>query len=240
VYQAVRDAGSVPEKAGFYLVAWQIDAIAWERAETELHEMEDRLHELEAEHGSEGVVESPPGQSPSEYSKFLEEYYSAWDELFARTLREFGETKIAELFQKDQEQFQQIDEVGRQYFHGALVPDWLEDLIEAVAGCMEVDDPMGSLGYRWHEEEGDFWEIDLYPMPIELVGGAVDGAIVDPGYSLDLAALQSVFERIDALSWNTHGYHGSEPPFVSVEAIYEGREVFLRVLSAAPDGEDRK
>jgi hypothetical protein len=47
-----------------------------------------------------------------------------------------------------------------------------------------------------------------------------------------------VFERIDALSWNTHGYHGSEPPFVSVEAIYEGREVFLRVLSAAPDGEE--
>ena len=149
-----------------------------------------------------------------------------------------GKPKSRRSSKTDQEQFQEIDETGRQYFHGPLVPDWLEDLVEAVAGCMEVDEPMGPLGYRWHEEDGDFWEIDLYPTPIELVGGAVDGAIVDPGYSLDLAALQSVFERIDALYWNTHGYHGSEPPFVSVEGIYEGREVFLRVLSAAPDGEE--
>jgi hypothetical protein len=238
VYQAIRDADSVPEEAGFFLVAWQIDAIACECAETELREMEDRLHELEAEHESEAVVESSAGQSPSEYTKFLEKYYAAWDELFTRTLREFGETEIADRFQNDQEQFQQIDEAGRQFFHGPLAPDWLEDLIEAVAGCMEVDEPMGSLGYRWHDEDGDFWEIDLYPTPIELVGGAVDGAIVDPGYSLDLAALQEVFERIDALYWNTHGYHGSEPPFVSLEGIYEGREVYLRVLSAAPDGEE--
>jgi hypothetical protein len=41
VYQAVRNAGDLPEEAGFYLVAWQVDAIASQRAETELRELEE-------------------------------------------------------------------------------------------------------------------------------------------------------------------------------------------------------
>jgi hypothetical protein len=33
VYQAIRDAGSLPEEAGFYLVAWQIDTMTGLNAE---------------------------------------------------------------------------------------------------------------------------------------------------------------------------------------------------------------
>ena len=80
--------------------------------------------------------------------------------------------------------------------------------------------------------------MDLYPTPVELVGGAVDGAIVDPGYSLDLAALHAVFEQVNSLDWNTHGSHGSDPPFVAVEGTFQGREVFLRILAGAPEGEE--
>ena len=237
VYQAVRDAGSLPEEAGFYLVAWQVDAIASDRGETELREWEDRLDEMNTEGDDEDGWEGETRPASPEYEKLLKEYYKAWDDLFARTLREFGENEIADLFENDRQQFEQRHEAGRQYFHGPPVPDWLEDLVEAVAGCIEVDDPMGPLGYRWHEESG-FWEIDIYPMPIELVGGAVDGAVVDPGYSLDLAALQAVFDQAKFLYWNTHGYHGSDPPFVSMEGTYQGREIFVRVLAAAPEGEE--
>jgi hypothetical protein len=88
------------------------------------------------------------------------------------------------------------------------------------------------------EDQGRFWEIDLYPTPVELVGGAVDGAIVSPGFSVDLIELQALFETIEAVNWNTHGHHGSEPAFISVEGEYQGREVYLRVLSAAPEDED--
>jgi hypothetical protein len=32
VYQAVRDSGDLPAEGGFYLVSWQVDAIAWRRS----------------------------------------------------------------------------------------------------------------------------------------------------------------------------------------------------------------
>lgn len=125
VYQAIRRSGSLPEEAGFYLVAWQADALTSLRAETELCELDERLEEVEDAYGR--------------------------------------------------------DEDGR----------W----------------PAG-------------------------------GALVDPGFSLDLLLLQSLFAEVDDLGWNTYGYHGTESPFVSVEGLYAGRAVFLRVLSAAPEDEE--
>lgn len=38
-----------------------------------------------------------------------------------------------------------VDEAGQSFFHGSLVPVWLDDLVEAIAGCMEADEPTGSL-----------------------------------------------------------------------------------------------
>ena len=46
VYQAVRDAGSVPEAAGFFLVSWQIDAITLDHAAEALHAYEDRIEAI--------------------------------------------------------------------------------------------------------------------------------------------------------------------------------------------------
>ncbi len=42
VYQAVRDSGCLPPEAGFYLVCWQIDAMASQEAETSLRHLDDR------------------------------------------------------------------------------------------------------------------------------------------------------------------------------------------------------
>jgi hypothetical protein len=36
----------------------------------------------------------------------------------------------------------------------------------------------------------------VYATPMELVGGEHDGAIVLPGFSLDVQAVQNVFERV--------------------------------------------
>src|SRR4051812_40773050 len=46
VYRGVRDAGSVPEEAGFYLVSWQVDAITLRRADEGLRGHEDRLEAI--------------------------------------------------------------------------------------------------------------------------------------------------------------------------------------------------
>ena len=56
----------------------------------------------------------------------------------------------------------------------AQPPDWLESLVDAVSECMEPHNVMGPLGYRWHEED-QFCTIAVYALPVELVGGDVDG-----------------------------------------------------------------
>ena len=74
----------------------------------------------------------------------------------------------------------------------------MTELVESVAGCMEAHSPIGALGWRYHEEE-DLLELSVYPTPVRLVGGEHDGAIVLPGFSLDVLALHALFEGVTAL-----------------------------------------
>jgi hypothetical protein len=116
------------------------------------------------------------------------------------------------------------------------VPAWLESLVEAVAGGMTAQAP-GPLGFRYGEEEGA-WEVLVYPLPVEMVGGAHDGGVVSPGFSLDLEGLRSLFGRVDAFAWDAHGLGPDDGPSVSIEGLYQGHEVWLRVLAFAPDDEE--
>src|SRR5712692_4215496 len=61
VYRAVRDAGSVPEEAGFYLVSWQMDALILADADAALSEYDDRLDAIRQAHGLEADEAWPPG-----------------------------------------------------------------------------------------------------------------------------------------------------------------------------------
>jgi hypothetical protein len=89
----------------------------------------------------------------------------------------------------------------------------------------------------WYGTEEELTELVVYPTPVELVGGAVDGAVVASGYSLDLRTLQAAFDQIDALYWQTHslGSHDHEGPHLSLEGVYRGHQVWLRVLSDPPE-----
>ena len=102
---------------------------------------------------------------------------------------------------------------------------------------MTADSPMGPLGYRYGEDDGP-WQIDLYPTPVELVGGAVDGEVVAPGFSLDIEQLRGLFDRLDAVAWQSLGFPDGEGPHVSVEGVYQGHEVFIQVLAYAPEDEE--
>ncbi len=73
---------------------------------------------------------------------------------------------------------------------------------------------------------------------MELVGGAHDGAVVAPGFSLDLEGLRAAFASVAAFGWNALGLHGAEGPYVFVEGVYGGREVYLQVLAQAPEDEE--
>jgi hypothetical protein len=234
-YQAVRDSGCLPEEAGFYLVSWQIDAMTSMEAEIGFRDLDGQMKAVEREHGLDEGAFWLPGEAPQEYEDLRLEYQGRWNELFATKLQEFGEQEMAELFRENPEAFQRKSDLGQQFFHGSKT--WVDGFVEAVAACMTSDSPMGPLGYRYGEEEG-FWEIDVYATPVELVGGAVDGEVVAPGFTLDVEELRPAFDEIKALMWHSLGFPHDEGPRLVVEGVYQGREVFLQVLAYAPEDEE--
>jgi hypothetical protein len=243
VFQAVRAAGSLPDDAGFYLVAWQIDVLTLGCAEEALREQEDRLEALQRRLGLDEDAVLAPGEGPPEYEEARRQLHDAWEALEAAKMEDFGEHEMARLFRTDRQRFEQRSAAGRPFFHGQGSGDeedpldWLDGLLDDVAGCVEADSPMGPLGLRYAEEDG-FWEVSVYPTPVELVGGAHDGEVVVPGFHLDLEQLQQLFDSVSAFGWNALGLHGTEGPYVYVEGVYRGRELYLQVLAYAPEDEE--
>ena len=90
VYQAIRDAGSVPEEAGFYLVAWQIDFMTSLEAATSLRDLDDHMAVVKKNHGLEELDPWPAGKMPAEYEALWHQYQQAWDELYTWKLAAFG------------------------------------------------------------------------------------------------------------------------------------------------------
>jgi hypothetical protein len=116
------------------------------------------------------------------------------------------------------------------------MPDWLDPLAEAVAQSITVHGPEGQLGLRYREVEGA-WDVLVYPLPVEVVGGGHDGGLAAPGFELDLRPLQAAFGRVDAFVWDAHGTdagNAEDGPCLSVRGEFGGRRVWLRVLAYAP------
>jgi hypothetical protein len=119
----------------------------------------------------------------------------------------------------------------------AQIPSWLEPLIEAAAAGLTVHGPVGELGLRYREVDG-LWDVLLYALPVELVGGAHDGGLAAPGFTLDVRKLLPAFTRMDALGWDAHGTspeNVADGPCLSVEGEFAGRKVWLRILAYAPE-----
>ena len=115
-------------------------------------------------------------------------------------------------------------------------PEWLNSLVDDVISCIEAHNSMGPLESFYRNEE-DFWEIVIYPTPVELKGGIVEGTVVFPGFSLDLQQLISVFDRVDEINWRAHGFGpwDHDGPHISIEGTYQKHNVWLQVLAEAPD-----
>src|SRR5947209_7217004 len=108
VYRAVRDAGSVPEEAAFYLVSWQIDAITLRHAEEALRGYEDRVEAVRRAHGLAEDDYWPPGEGPPDYQEAQRQLHDAWEALYAATLDELGEEEMARLFHTDRGRFDRL------------------------------------------------------------------------------------------------------------------------------------
>ena len=117
VYNSIRQAGSLPDAASFWLVSRVIDDIATRDVGDSLRQYEDRLEEIEKTYGFEEGGVWLSGTAPANYQQIRTEYHKAWDQLFARKLDELGEHEMARLFREDNDRFEQLSEEGCQYFY---------------------------------------------------------------------------------------------------------------------------
>ena len=111
--------------------------------------------------------------------------------------------------------------------------EWLEEFIDLINGCIEAHSPMGPTTWRYGMEE-ELHHLIISPTTVKLVGGEWDGEEVVPGFSLDVDSLLSLFDEIEAVYWKHRrgwGRKDEEGPRLSIEGIYQGRDVWLRILA---------
>ena len=90
---------------------------------------------------------------------------------------------------------------------------------------------MGPLDYHCSEDEDDgVCMLELFPTPVELIGGAIDGKLVVSGFSLDIERFRSLFDRVDSLEWQSLGFLSDDGPHVSLEGVFQGHDIFILIL----------
>jgi len=116
---------------------------------------------------------------------------------------------------------------------------WLEDLIDLVGNCIEAHSLAGPAAWRYWMED-DLNHLIFYPTTVKLIGGEWDGEEVLPGFSLDVQTLLSAFQEVEAVYWNSQGMgpYDDEGPRISIEGIYQGHDVWLRILAEPPEDEE--
>ena len=73
----------------------------------------------------------------------------------------------------------------------------------------------------------------------EVVGGAQDGAVIVPGFSLDVRELMSAFEKLTDVHWCSQPFGPDDyrAPHISIEGIYQGHKAYPEVLAEAQEDE---
>jgi hypothetical protein len=243
VYQAVHNSGDLPEEAGFYLVAFVLDDMTNEIRSEKLRKIARQIERIERKHGLREDEYWTDDEAPAEYKAARKRQREIWDQAFRENLVAHGESQIAQLFAQDRSAYEAKFEAGRLYFFGSAftTPDgleaWVDGLMEAIAGCISVDAPIGPLACRYTAED-DIVDVLVYATPVEIVGGADDGEIVDPDFDLDLVRFRELFSRVDDFGWSALGLQDDGGPHIWVEGVFRGQPVYVQLLSRAPEDEE--
>jgi hypothetical protein len=201
VCQAVRDSGTLPEEAGYFLVSWAAEKLA----DDEVSRLSDPLRTL-------NVFES----------------CRAFDRVFGGLLEGHGEAPMAALLRTDPDEHARRREAGRQFFFRADAEGredtlgWLDNLLRAVAAAVVASRPVDGLAYRYRPNQ---FVRELHVRPPAGVPRPVE-----PAWAIDIERLREWFDRMDGCGWYAAPADPGESPYLWVEGKFEGREVFLRLL----------
>jgi hypothetical protein len=153
VCKAIRDAGTLPEEDGYFLVSWAAEHIAEE-------EDARRIDPLRTMNTFEAMRAS--------------------DRAFADLLAGHGEVGMADLFRSDREEHARRREAGRLSFFGpaedeeAADPDWLDRLMRAVAATLIASSPVDALAFR-HRQDCGLLEAHVCPAAGQGWGVDIEG-----------------------------------------------------------------
>jgi hypothetical protein len=213
VCQTVRNSGSIPAEAGYFLLSWIIEDLAM-------------------------VVESERVDSLAFMNR--RESRRASDLSFADLLDQHGEHEMAELFRTDPLEHARRREVGRRFFFGAKGaeplqdPAWIKEFVKIVSSSLLTDRSTRNLGIRYRVDDGN-WEISLYPIHEGGYHEEAEGSRASPSFAWNIEELRSVFDSIDGSGWYAVRSGGTECPYLWIEGNYQTHEVFLRLLPGEPD-----
>lgn len=118
----------------------------------------------------------------------------------------------------------------------ARQPEWLNQMAKLVCDCIDLPEEAPPIGCHYHFN-GDVWEVSLFMMSTEIVGGAYDGVKLSALFFLDLTRLQNVFDVVESAEWQPHRIDDTDDlgSHVAVMGQFQGRHVWLRILANSPD-----
>jgi hypothetical protein len=90
--------------------------------------------------------------------------------------------------------------------------------------------------YFHNEEPPEQWEVSVFAARTEIVGGERDGQETSSRFTLDLKRVVRLFSEVKRLHWQglEFGADDEVGSHISIEGIYLGRPVWLRILAHAP------
>ncbi len=114
-------------------------------------------------------------------------------------------------------------------------PDWLERFVRDIASMVRSYEN-APLGCHYHLAD-DCWEITVFLMRVEVVGGIRDGERLVLPFHVDLPSLPTLFDEVETFTWQTArlGRHDDLGAHISVTGRVGMDSVWLRVLADAPD-----
>jgi hypothetical protein len=114
-------------------------------------------------------------------------------------------------------------------------PEWLHELANAVAAQMLAVDMLAPIGCHFCEAEGK-WEVSVFASNTQIVGGKNDGVLRASRFHVDMQGVTRLFSEIDKLIWQpvTLASDDELGPHISIEGIFAGHHVALRILARAP------
>jgi hypothetical protein len=114
-------------------------------------------------------------------------------------------------------------------------PRKVRELANAVAREMMPHDVLAPIGCHCCFVD-PVWEVTVFPARTQIVGGPADGAERFSGFTLDALPMLERFDTVTSLNWQSLSAANEDElgPHLSVEGVYRGVPIWLRVLARAP------